>query len=73
MAITNDILPLKGNMEDLLRFGVQNGMIDISSIQEKIEMKRREEILSKHPYKIWQGTDGKWRTYLPDKEKGNRL
>ena len=68
MAITNDILPLKGNMEDLLRFGVQNGMIDISSIQEKIEMKRREEILSKHPYKIWQGTDGKWRTYLPDKK-----
>ena len=73
MAITNDILPLKGNMEDLLRFGVQNGMIDISSIQEKIEMKRREEILSKHPYKIWQGTDGKWRTYLPDKEKGRVL
>ena len=33
----------------------------------------RKELLSKHPYKIWQGRDGKWYTYLPDKEKGRKL
>lgn len=33
-------------------------------------MKKNEELLAKHPYKIWEGTDGKWHTYLPDKEKG---
>ncbi|MCR2050847.1 site-specific integrase [Acetatifactor muris] len=33
------------------------------------EMKRKE-LLEKHPYKIWQGRDGKWYTYIPDEKKG---
>lgn len=42
-------------------------MINMSYIQEKINMAEREEILKKHPYKIWQGiSDKKWHTYLPD-------
>lgn len=38
-------------------------------------MIKKEEVLSKHPYKIWQGTDGNWRTYLsdPDKKNGRKL
>lgn len=32
-------------------------------------MKEREKILNEHPYKIWQGKEGKWHTYLPDKER----
>lgn len=36
-------------------------------------MKTRSEYLSKHEYKIWQGKDGKWYTYLPDEEKGRVL
>ena len=36
---------------------------------------KREELLKKHQYKIWQGKDGKWYTYLPDdsKKEGRRL
>lgn len=48
-------------------------MIDLSYVQEQIEMNKRKELLEKHPYKIWQGKDGKWYTYLPDKEKGRVL
>ena len=59
--------------DELLKYAVENGMIDLSYVQEQIEMKKREEILNKHPYKIWQGKDGKWRTYLPDEEKGRKL
>lgn len=33
-------------------------------------MKKREEIIKNHPYKIYQGSDGKWHTYLPDEKKG---
>ena len=33
---------------------------------------KRKELLEKHPYKIWQGNDKKWYTYLPDKE-GRKL
>ena len=34
---------------------------------------KRKELLEKHPYKIWQGKDGKWYTYLPDDKKGRVL
>lgn len=36
-------------------------------------MIKRKELLSNHPYKIWEGTNGKWYTYLPDEDKGRVL
>ncbi|MBD5487295.1 MAG: site-specific integrase [Lachnospiraceae bacterium] len=48
-------------------------MINLSYVQEQIEMNRRKELLKKHPYKIWEGKDGKWYTYLPDEKKGRIL
>lgn len=59
--------------KDLLKYAVENGMINLSYVQEQVEMKKRNELLEKHPYKIWEGKDGKWRTYLPDEEKGRKL
>lgn len=56
-------------MDDLLKYAVEHGMIDMSYVQEQIEMNKRKELLEKHPYKIWHGKDGNWHTYLPDKEK----
>jgi len=58
--------------EVLLKYAVENGMIDLSYVQEQIEMNKRKELLGKHPYKIWEGKDGKWYTYLPDGE-GRKL
>lgn len=50
-------------------------MLDLSSVQDSMEAMKREELLKKHQYKIWQGKDGKWYTYLPDESKkdGRRL
>lgn len=56
-----------------LKFAIENGMLDTALVQEKIEMQRREELLKNHPYKIWEGNNGKWYTYLPDQEKGRIL
>lgn len=53
---------------ELLKYAIENGMIDTALVQEKIEMQKREEILKKHPYKIWKGKDGNWYTYLPYEE-----
>ena len=50
---------------ELLKFAIENGMIDTALVQEKVEMQKRKEILDKHPYKIWEGKDGFWRTYIP--------
>lgn len=55
-----------------MRFIIDSGMIDIGDVQNSIEAMKRKELLEKHPYRIWQGQDGKWYTYLPDKE-GRKL
>lgn len=59
--------------EELLKYAMSEGIIDLSSVRKQLEMAKREEYLAKHEYKIWQGNDGKWRTYIPDKEKTRRL
>lgn len=63
------------NKSEILQFIINNGMIDINDIQNSMEAMKREELLKKHQYKIWQGKDGKWYTYLPDdsKKEGRRL
>lgn len=45
--------------------------IDVGRIQEQVDEMKKDDYLKKHPYKISQGKDGKWRTYLP-KEDGGR-
>ena len=53
-------------------YAIKNGIIDRTEVQKQIEMKKRSEILKNHPYSIWQGTNGKWYTYLPDKTKSRK-
>lgn len=58
---------------ELLKYAIENGMLDTALVQEKIEMQKRKELLSKHKYDVWKGNNGNWYTYLPDKEKGRVL
>lgn len=53
-----------------MKFAVESGIINLQDVQKRIDMIKREELLSKHQYNIWEGSDGKWHTYLPDEEKG---
>ena len=56
--------------QDILNFAIENGLIDTDTIQCKMEMRKRQELLSKHTFDIWQGEkDKRWFTYLPDAEK----
>lgn len=48
-------------------------MIDLSYVQEQIEMNKRKELLKNHPYSIYQIKDGRWSTYIPDIEKGRKI
>lgn len=56
-----------------LNYLIESGIIDLPNIQSIIEMKKRQELLDNHQYKIWCGSNGKWYTYLPDEEKGRVL
>lgn len=58
---------------ELLKYAIDNGMIDLSYVQEQIDMNKRKEYLDKHPYSIWQGKDGKWRTYLAENETERKM
>ena len=58
--------------QELLNFAVQNGIIDLNDVQDKIRMNERQKYLKMHENEIWQGKDGKWRTYLPDRAIGKR-
>jgi len=56
--------------ETLLQYAINEGIIDITYVQEKVEMNKRKELLERHPYKVWEGNNKKWYTYLPDEDKG---
>ena len=56
-----------------MKYALEHGMIDMSYVQEQMEMNKRRELLEKHPYKIWEGKDGKWYTYIPDEKRGRVL
>lgn len=56
-----------------LKYLIDSGIIDVPNIQSILEMKKRQELLDNHPYKMWCGSNGKWYTYLPDEEKGRIL
>lgn len=64
---------LTKNMNEALKFAIENGIINLSYVQDKYEMNKREKILSYHKWAISQGKDGKWRTYIPDGPNGRRM
>jgi integrase len=56
---------------NLLIEAIKFDKIDLSDVQEKVVMAKRQMALSLHKYKIWEGKNGKWYTYLP--EEGGRV
>ena len=56
-------------LDDILKYAVEHGMIDMSSVLEEIKVKQRQELLGKYPYSIWQGADGKWYTRVMEDGK----
>ena len=61
----------KSDIPSLLSEAIQNGIIDLTDVQKKIDMTKREQYLNLHKesYNVWQGTNGNWYTYLPDSTK----
>ena len=52
-----------------LKTAIIQGIISLSDTEEMIAMIERKEYLEKHPYRIYEGKDGQWHTYLPDASK----
>lgn len=58
---------------EVLNYAIEHGIIDLSYIENKIEMNKREELLKKHPYEIWIGKDNRYYTYFPEKDNKRML
>ena len=53
----------------LLQYLVDSGKIDLGSAEEEMRKSKITETIELHPYKIYQGKDGKWYTHIPDDSK----
>ena len=49
---------------EVLQYLANHDRIDLSHARLIVEMEKRKEILQKHPYRVWEGKNGKWYTYL---------
>lgn len=62
---------------EVLLEAVRRGIIDFEDVRYNVEMTKKQEYINAHKehFKIWQGNNGSWYTYLPDadKPKGRRL
>ena len=57
---------------DLLKYAIDSGMIDLSYVRERIEMNKREEILKKYGSCIWYSEkEDSWYCHIPDETKKN--
>lgn len=59
--------------QEILKYALDSGIIDVDTIQRQIEMARKKECLEMHQSKIWQGSNGYWYTYLQEENKGRKL
>lgn len=57
--------------KELLQFAIENGIIDINTIQKQIEMNERKKYLEMHSYEVFKGADGNYHTAVPDRTKKN--
>ena len=59
---------------EILADALKCGIINKEDVLKEVKMKQNEKIINQHPYKINQGKNGRWYTYLKDPEspKGRR-
>ena len=59
---------------ELLQFCISSGMLDRTTTLDLFMANKRQEILKKHPCRIWQGArNGMWYTYIPQENGKRRL
>lgn len=59
--------------QDVLAFLSRYDTIKLDDVYAAMNKQQREELLrTTHPYKIWQATDGRWRTYIADDTKPSK-
>lgn len=58
---------------ELLKYVLDNGIINRTTIEECMRMKENDIYLKMHKHKIWKGNDGYWRTKVSEIGYGDNL
>ena len=53
----------------ILKYLLENGKLDLAVISREMDLIDNRKYLYKHEFKIWQGKDGAYYTYLPSKKR----
>ena len=61
--------------EELLSYCLKSGIVNVDDVKVQMMKEFKETILKHHKHKIWQGTDGRYRTHVDDStaKSGRRL
>lgn len=57
------------NAEEILSYLISSGTIDMDGVETQMKEARRKDLLDNHPNRVYQGSDGRWRTYVKDESK----
>lgn len=52
------------NDNEILKLAIESGIIDVTLLRTKVELMRKNEILTSHNHSVWQGNKDYWYTYL---------
>lgn len=58
---------------ELYKSAQQFGIIDLTLLQEQVNMAKRDVYLGRHMFRIWEDNSGWWNTYLPCPEGRKRI
>lgn len=53
----------------VLQYLIDSGKLDLGNAEEEMKKAQLEQILLMHPFKIYQGSDGNWYTYIRDEKR----
>ena len=57
---------------EILQYLEESGKIDLGDAEENMKKAKLNIILKEHPFKIYQGADGRWHTYVNDPEDSSK-
>ena len=60
-------------VDELLRHLEDNNIISVDDIVNDMNKKRRQKLLDKHAYSIFEGSDGRWKTHIIDANGKRKL
>lgn len=55
--------------EDMLRFVLERDNLTLDDVLSDMRKAERQKIIASHPYKVFQGKDGRWHTCFKDDSK----